>query len=128
MTQPRIFAFECRVEGEEIRAIVNAPTAGKARYRYWLRASDACPDLKLIDITVRKVGRPHTDERLLRVCDLRGMRLAAGDRVRLANGEAGTIIGAGYGADFEVWLDGGRSGFVHPGDITPIPLEVRAWR
>lgn len=121
MAEVRIFAFECRAKGSDIFSLVNAPTAGKARYRYWLTASDAWPELKLVDVTVRKAGPPHTDEMLRYVGKLRGRPLEAGDRVTLRSGEAGVIVGSCSGANFEVWLDGGASGFYHPGDIEEAP-------
>lgn len=120
-----LFAFECSVKDCDGTTIVNAPSAGKARYHYWLRVSDPWPDVKLVDIRVRKVGAPRTSERLRLVGEMRGWPLKAGDRVTARTGETGTVCdGGGGGAYFEVWFDSGHSGFVHPGDLLAAPSEV----
>ena len=120
MRQWRLYAFECRVKDAGWHTIVNAPTAGKARYQYWLMASDAWPELKLTEISVRKAGAPVSSDMLRQVNEMRGRRFQAGDTVTLRDGRRGCISGAGgCGAYFQVWIDGGSPVYVHPGDLAP---------
>ena len=113
-----LYAFECRAKDADWHTIVNAPTAGKARYQYWLEALDAWPELKLTEISVRKAGAPVSSDMLRQVNEMRGRRFQAGDTVTLRDGRHGRISGAGGGgAYFQIWIDGCGPAYVHPCDI-----------
>lgn len=51
---PTLKGFECRVRGHDEPAYRVATTASKARADYWRYLGDCCPDLQLMDISVRR--------------------------------------------------------------------------
>lgn len=51
---PTLKGFECRVRGFDEPAYIVAKTASKARADCWRYLGDCCPDLKLMDISVRR--------------------------------------------------------------------------
>lgn len=113
-------AYSCRVDGYDHETIVNAPTAGKARYQHWLDVRDAIPELPLTAIRVRSFGAPRTSQRLREIGTYRHLPLEAGDRVEV-RGMGGATVGdaGGGGARFLVWFDAtGKTGYVHPCDLT----------
>lgn len=120
--ETRLRAYACRTDDASDECVVNAPSAGKARYRYWLSASDAWPDLPLTAVKVRSLGPPQTSAMLRLVGEMRGMPLRAGQRVVLREWGAATVCGGGGGgAYFEVWADDGlRHGYVHPAEIVDV--------
>lgn len=51
---PTLKGFECRVKGFDEPSFRVATTASKARADYWRFLGDCCPDLKIMDISVRR--------------------------------------------------------------------------
>lgn len=52
---PTLRGYECRVKGYDDQPGYRvAATASKARAQYWRDLSDCCPDLTLMDISVRR--------------------------------------------------------------------------
>lgn len=116
-----IFSFECRVTGDEHGSIINERSAGRARYQYWLDVRDCCPDLRLIDIRVRKLGAPVSSNGFLRTAAYRGLPgLRCGDRVRVG-AATGVIVANNSSANFDVLFDEGEhAGLrmnVHPAEM-----------
>lgn len=105
-TQP-IRSFRCTVAGYE--SIVNARTAGEARYQRYLSAQEWHPDVRFIDIRVNVVkGQPVAPEGFDEVCRRRGVPFAkVGMRVEV-DGKPGAIVGHNYSANFDVLFDGER--------------------
>lgn len=52
----KIFAFEVSVAGTDWTKIINAQTAGKAKYQYWQDVTDAWPDVPITAMRARKFG------------------------------------------------------------------------
>lgn len=105
-----IFAFACRHKDrpEWQETIVNAQTAGKARYQFWIDVREPWPEVKLIDIRVRKIGGPKASNTFKHVAELRGMPdLEPGERITSQYGD-GVIVDAGTGANFEILFDSGK--------------------
>lgn len=122
-----VFAFLCRHKDqpESMGRTINALTAGKARYEYFLEISEPCPDVRLIDILVRKVGAPHSSEQFIRNAMYRGMPdVRCGQRV-CTNGSEGVIVGHNSSANFDVLFQSGDyAGLtlnVHPQEIELLP-------
>ncbi len=51
---PVLKCFECRIRGCDEPAYRVAKTASKARADYWRYLLDCCPDLKIMDVSVRR--------------------------------------------------------------------------
>lgn len=124
-----VFAFACRVRGmfDGHETIVNARTAGRAKYEFWCNVEDAWPGLPFTLIRVRKVGAPVTTASHEHTCEHRHRPdLAAGARVRFArDGRTGTVVGSDSSANFRVLVDGERVPcHVHPVDLLPARAEV----
>lgn len=51
---PTLKGYECRIEGYDEPGHVIALTASKARAQYWRDMLDCCPDLTLMEISVRR--------------------------------------------------------------------------
>lgn len=117
MAEITLRAYSCRVDGYDHETIVNAPNAGKARYGYWLDVRDAVPDLPFTAIRVRSLGDPVTSERLRRTGAYRNLPLLAGARVEVRGMGPATVADGGGSANFFVWFDDGRTGYVHPCDL-----------
>lgn len=122
MSFPQVFAFAVRYRDDPHETVINAPSAGKARYEYLMDVRDVAPDATFADIKVRKIGTAHTSERFKHNAAYRGMPdVRCGQRV-IACGVNGVIVGHNDSANFEVLFaedsefKGGR-GNVHPGDI-----------
>jgi hypothetical protein len=117
-----VFAFECSVKDAPWGpSIINSTTAGKAKREYHRDVSDPWPDVRFIDIRVRKIGAAHTSEGFVRNAKYRGMPdVKCGQRVSV-NGSEGWIVGHNSSANFDVLFDTGRlSGCtcnVHPSEI-----------
>jgi hypothetical protein len=117
-----IFAFECSVKDAPWGpTVINSTTAGKAKHEYFRDASDPWPDVRFIDIRVRKVGGPRTTEAFVRNAKYRGMPdVKCGQRVTV-NGNFGWIVGHNSSANFDVLFDTGKwAGAtlnVHPSEI-----------
>lgn len=112
-----ISAFACwhKSRDESMASIVNSTTHGKARYKYFLDISDCCPDLKIMDIRVRKVGGPRSSEQFIRNAKYRGMPdVRCGQRVRVKDTGEGDVVGEGVivghnsSANFDVLFETGR--------------------
>src|SRR5690554_2548908 len=103
-----MFAFECfPKQRPEWAKTINAATASKARYQYWLDVSDPWPDIKLIDIRSRKIGKPHSSDDFKRNAAYRGLPdVRCGDRVRVGDSE-GVIVDHDASANFVVEFDSG---------------------
>lgn len=122
-----VSAFACwhKSRDESTATTINALTAGKARYQFWLDIREPCPDVKLTDLRVRKVGAAHSSEQFIRNAKYRGMPdVRCGHRVR-TNGCDGIIVGHNSSANFNVLFDSGRYAGqtlnVHPSEIELVP-------
>lgn len=125
---PQVFAFEVWIKGrfgqlvddKGQRSIINARTAGAARYLHFIAASEWCPDVKFIDIRARKAGPPVTSDMHRATMKNRNRpELVAGARV-IVDGKPGVVVDSCSGCNFRVLLDHLRFSLnVHPTDITP---------
>ncbi len=118
---PPVYAFEIEVKGSGWPPrIVNAHTAGKARYAYLLDVADSYPEMTFKHLRCRKVGivRAVDPEGFARFLRLRGLTgWAVGDRC-LATGLPGVIVGHNSSLNFDVLFDFGTVvGNVHPSEI-----------
>lgn len=127
-----VYGFACwhKSRDESTAAIINAQTRSKARYQYYLDISEPWPDVKLMDINVRKVGGARPSNTFLHVAELRGMPdLRPGERITSGYGD-GVIVDAGSGANFVILFDSGRySGqrlLVHPSEFRRLAQTVGA--
>jgi hypothetical protein len=117
-----IYAFECSVKDAPWGpTIINSTTAGKAKRQYHRDVSDPWPDVRFIDIRVRKVGAPQTSDAFIRNAKYRGMPdVKCGQRVKVS-GNFGWIVGHNSSANFDVLFDSGKwAGAtlnVHPSEI-----------
>lgn len=118
-----VFAFACRMRGNEHETIYNMPAASKAKAEYLLDVQDCYPDAKYTDVRVRKLGAPHTSDAFRRNAKYRGMpHVECGQRVFI-EGWPGTIVGHNDSANFDVLMDPGSpygDGILnaHPCDLT----------
>lgn len=128
----QVCAFEVSVTGTDWTKIINARTAGKAKYQYWLDVTDAWPDVPLTAMRAKKYngGRPYTSEAFERNAKYRGLPdVKCGQRVRVGNDE-GVVVGHNSSANFDVLLDddslkyGGRKLNVHPQEIEIIDCPL----
>lgn len=104
----RSYACWHRLHDESTASIVNALTAGKARYRYLLDIREPLPDVQLADIRVRSHGPAHSSDDFRRCATKRGLPDArCGDRVKVGSDE-GWIVGHNSSANFDVLFDTGR--------------------
>lgn len=104
-----VFAFQCfPAKRPDWGRIVNAETASKARYDYWLDVSESWPEIKYTEIRSRKVGPAHTSEAFARNAAYRGMpAVRCGDPVKVGD-DRGVIVGHNSSANFDVLFDTGR--------------------
>lgn len=120
----RVRAFEVWVAThEEFGATINTTSAGRARYQFLLRLRDAGWQVEFKDLRVRSVGGPVSSRDFRRMAQGRGLsRVRCGDRVFLASGARGTIVGHTSSACFEVQFDADSPRYpgavlaVHPGE------------
>ena len=93
---------------ERFASIINAPSAGKARYAYMLEVGDVYPDLKITDVRVRSNGLAHSSEDFRRCARNRGQPDArCGARVKVGDDD-GVIVGHNSSANFNVLFESGR--------------------
>jgi hypothetical protein len=117
-----VCAFEVWAGSREFVRTVNARSAGKAKYEYFLDVKDCWPDVKLTDMRARKVGGPQTSEAFLRTARYRGMPdLRCGEAVTV-NGRPGVVVGHNDSANFDVLFDdgcdwAGATLNVHPSEL-----------
>lgn len=109
-------AYECTVTGTDWTRTVNALTAGKAKYSYFLDVKEAWPDVPYTAVRVRCVGKARSSEMFRHVAKIRGVAWHVGDRV-VACGRVGWIAGACSGANFEVHTEDGTVLYEHPSNI-----------
>jgi hypothetical protein len=50
-------SYEIGIKGSEHTTIVDAETAGKAKYSFLLDVGDCCPDISFANLTCRSMGR-----------------------------------------------------------------------
>lgn len=121
----QVFAFEVSVKGTDWTKIINARTAGKAKYQYWLDVTDAWPDVPITAMRARKYssGKPYTSSEFERNAKYRGMpKVKCGQRVKVGN-SLGVIVGHNSSANFDVLFDddapeyGGLRLNVHPREV-----------
>lgn len=121
----KIFAFEVSVAGTDWTKIINAQTAGKAKYQYWQDVTDAWPDVPITAMRARKFGdgSPYTSVEFERNAKYRGLPgVKCGQRVRVGSDE-GTVVGHNLSANFDVLFDddspkySGQLLNVHPQEI-----------
>lgn len=124
----QVFAFACwhKSRDESTADIYNATTRSKARYQYWLDIREPWPDVKLVDLKVRKIGGPHSSEHFVANAKYRGMPdVRCGQRVRVGECGEGVIVGHNASANFDVLFQSGRwSGQTlncHPASVELLP-------
>lgn len=128
MIKNEVFAFEVwPVWAREFATVINARTAGKAKYQAWMELRESYQDTPITDMRSRKVGRPHTDRMFAHVAQLRGLpELRCGQPVSFHAGKcktvSGVLVAAGGGANFgvlcdidSIWPD--RTVYVHPSEL-----------
>ena len=118
----KLSAFACKLGWSEDETIINALSAGKARYRFWLDVREPWPDTKLMDIKVRKVGGPHTSARFTANAIYRGIPdWKCGDAVTVGK-ESGLIVGHNSSANLDILFTSGQWNGqvmnVHPSDVS----------
>lgn len=118
-----VFAFEVSVANTQFTQIVNARTAGKAKYQYWLKITDSWPEIPITAMRARKHGSPYTSFEFERNAKYRGMPdVICGQRVKVG-GDEGVIVGHNSSANFDVLFDDNASKYagqrlnVHPQEI-----------
>jgi len=119
-----IFAFEVWVKGyEEHPSVVNAATAGKAKYRQWLEVRDAWQDTPITAMRSRRIGAARSDQNFLHTARYRGLPdLRCGQRVRVGT-DLGRVAGSNSSANFDVIFDddapryAGLTLSVHPSEL-----------
>lgn len=106
----------------EFHRIINARSAGKAKYEYFIDISESW-DIKFTELRVRKVGDCHSSDRFIHNAQYRGVpHVRCGDRVIVGEGR-GVIIGHNDSANFDVLFDDdspkypGETLNVHPGEV-----------
>lgn len=126
MKAPALHAFECWLVGTpERRTTINARDHGSAKYMYFLDCHEWCPDLKYIEVRVRKAGPPVTTDHQRHTMRMCGRpELVSGARVT-ALGCAGFIVGTNCSANFDVLFDDRRWPVnVHPMDLALVTEET----
>lgn len=127
----KVKGYLCSVIGhEDHETPINAMSASKARYQFWLRVSDCAPDLPLTMIKVRSARGPITSQAFKRNAEYRGIPFAhCGMRVEVG-GKPGVIVGHNCSANLDVLFDDGRVLNCHPHSgvryFNPDGSEVRA--
>ncbi len=120
-----VFAFEVSVKDTDWTEIINAPTAGKAKYQYWLDVTDAWPDVPITAMRARKYGdgKPYTSPEFERNAKYRGLPdVKCGQRVRVGD-SCGVVVGHNSSANFDVLFDDDAPKYaglrlnVHPQEI-----------
>lgn len=120
----KIFAFECYVAGMEHcgTTVINAPTRGKAKSRFFLDSLADC-DIPFICARARKIGAVQNTRRFSQTAQYRGVNFNCGDEVE-ACGERGVVVDSNSSANFDVtFLTGKHKGLtlnVHPSEIKSI--------
>lgn len=123
-----VFAFLVWPEPHpDFARVINARTAGKAKYQEWLDITDSWPDVPITAMRARKVGPPEPDRDFQRVAEYRGLPdLHVGQRVR-AEGGVGAVVGSTSSCNFAVLYDddsprfGGQTLSVHPAYLEMLP-------
>ncbi len=122
-----IRAFEVSVIGTDWTKIINAATAGKAKYQYWLHVTDAWPDVPITAMRARLYnnGKPYTSPDFERNAAYRGMpEVKCGQRVKVGANE-GVIVGHNSSANFDVLFD--DNALKYPGmrlNVHPQEMEL----
>ena len=118
-----VFAFEVSVAETDWTRIVNARSAGKAKYEYYLDVREVWPDVSLTAMRARKLGKAQTLAGFERVAKYRGMpHVKCGQRVKVGD-SLGVIVGHNSSANFDVLFDddapkyAGRRLNVHPQEV-----------
>lgn len=112
--------FESQETGRRHKTIVNARSAGKAKYEHYLDIHDCFPDLPFTAMRARRVGPVHTSEEFANCARKRGLpNVRCGQRVRVGS-QTGVIVGHNSSSNFDVLFDegtewAGRTLNVHPG-------------
>lgn len=101
--------------------VINARSAGAAKYEYFLDLQDPWPDIPYTALRVRCVSkRCVTPTGFARVAEYRGVSYGCGDRVRVGERQ-GVVVGHNDSSNFQVLMDGDRyPGNVHPGEIVAL--------
>lgn len=107
--------YLCSVVGhEDHETPMNALSAGKARYQFWLNVQDCLPDLPITKIKVRSAGKPITTPAFEQVAEYRGVPFAhCGMKVEVG-AKPGVIVGHNCSANFDVLFEDGRILNCHP--------------
>lgn len=127
----QVLAFEVSVAGTDWSKIINARTAGKAKYEYWRSVTESWPDVPITAMRARKYngGRPYTSLEFERNAKYRQMPdVKCGQRVKVGD-SFGVIVGHNSSANFDVLFDddatrhGGQRLNVHPQEIVLVETK-----
>jgi hypothetical protein len=123
-----VFAFEVSVKGTNWSKIVNARTAGKAKYDYYRDVLDAWQDMPFTVMRCRKLGPAFTSQRFIENATYRGMPdVRCGQRVKVGDA-VGCIVGHNSSANFDVLFDDDSPKYpgltlnCHPSSVELLPL------
>jgi len=104
---PKVFAFEVNVKGTNWQKVVNARTAGAAKYQYLLDVREAWPSVQFKDLTCRKLGAAQSSPEFLSMAARRGITWRCGDRIVMSDGDSGVIVGHNSSLNLDVLFDSG---------------------
>lgn len=118
-----VFSFEVSVTGTDWTKVINAHTAGKAKYEYWRDVTDPWPGVPFTAMRARKIGKPQSSEQFHLTATYRGFpTIHCGQRVMVGKG-TGVIVGSNSAANFDILFDldsllfpGARLS-VHPSEV-----------
>lgn len=127
-----IFSFGVRLKGRDTyqETVINAKSASKAKYEFFLNISDCFSNLKFTDIRARKIGRPQSSRDFLRNAEYRGLpEIRCGCRVSVGENK-GTVVGHNASANFDVCFDNdskykGATLSVHPSELKVLALDIQ---
>ena len=122
-----VHAFAVGIVGRGGTDVVHHRTAGRAKAAFWRDLHDVLPDLRFVDVTVRKLPAVVTSPAFARTATYRGMPgLQCGQRVEVRAREViarGAIVGHNSSANFDVLFDDDSPAFaglvlnVHPAEL-----------
>lgn len=111
----RVRGYLCSVVGQgDHETPVNALSAGKARYQFWLNVLDCLPDLPITKIKVRSARKPITTPAFEQNAKYRGIPFAHCGMSVEVGGKRGVIVGHNSSANLDVLFEDGRVLNCHP--------------
>lgn len=120
-------AYECWVEGhEEYKSVINAATAGKARYMYLSSVQEAFgfEYVSFKHIKVKSLGAPQRtrgfDNSSEHIKRMYGKTFEPGQRVQFDYDKSQGVVVDLDGPYVVVVFDNGHRGNVHPGELEAV--------